>query len=176
MMYCFDALTPGNTPAVAAVASCQQHGCVLLLLCTADKPWFSIETQPYFTTTSFNNTICPQQALYGFRGLLKSVSGLGNKTPWLPCQPPVTAVVPPARSFPPAGWTLSSLTWQYQPGEVFTWPSSLLPGVSVYVLDGFNTTQGVVANLTANGLHAVCMLRWVDRRHGSYPYLAALHP
>lgn len=107
--------------------------------------------------------MCPQQALYGFRGLLKSEANFGSKTPWLPCQVPTTAAVPPARSFPPAGWTPTSLTWQYSPGEVFSWPSSLLPGVSVYVLDGFNTTQTVVANLNANGTYPVCMIRWAPQ-------------
>jgi hypothetical protein len=40
---------------------------------------------------------------------------------------------------------------------------ALLPGVSVYVLDGFNTTQTVVANLNANGTYPVCMIRWAPQ-------------
>jgi hypothetical protein len=157
----FDDSAAGRLPVVVVIASPTNSAVSPFPLpcCAAGKPWFNVEMQPYYTTTTFNNTVCPQQALFGFRGLLKSTSGWGNKTPWLPCQVPATAAVPPARSFPPAGWTIHSLTWQYQPGEVFSWPSSLLPGVPVYVLDGFNTTQAVVANLTANGTHPVCMIR-----------------
>jgi hypothetical protein len=104
--------------------------------------------------------VCPQESLYGFRALRKA---WGWKLPFDTCSPPPTTVAPPPRSFPPAGWTPSDLIWQFQPGEVFAWPGSLLPGVSVYVLDMFNTSQAVVTSLTGAGYTPVCHIRWVTR-------------
>jgi len=58
------------------------------------------------------------------------------------------------------GWTPPppNAAFQYQIGEVFKYPDQLIPGVGVYVLDGFDTPASTVRQLRAAGAYPVCYI------------------
>lgn len=61
------------------------------------------------------------------------------------------AAAAPRRALPPAG-----AAFQYQLGEIFSYPRDLIPNVTVYALDAFDTPAETVARLRAAGAYPVC--------------------
>lgn len=66
--------------------------------------------------------------------------------------------------------------WQWQIGTVFSYPSNLIQNVTVYDIDGFNTSVSTVTSLHGQGLKAICYISagtWEDWRPdaSSFPSL-----
>lgn len=123
----------------------------------AGTPWWDV-TQDNIggTHAQWQTNRCFQQTLTGaymiWKGAAYQAAGWAN-CGW---SPPAVAPAPP-QLFPPANAT--GLQLNLQLASPFSHPSDVVPGVSVYVIDPWNTSQATVQAMRGAGLLPVAYLR-----------------